>query len=181
MADHTANAMLAAIRSMREVVMPALDPAHPLAREQAGLVVKYLEFWAARIDHIGDRNRAELTAYASMGRALLASAQDVSPVLASELGEELDVAQTLLSRSASDVEALRRSVAALTQLVTALVRAANAAGHPAGDRVGRIVIEHSADVALLQRAWFGPQGWEDPLPPDLQQVLVDQLAEGTPS
>jgi hypothetical protein len=170
MADHTANAMLAAIRSMREVVMPALDPAHPLAREQAGLVVKYLEFWAARIDHIGDRNRAELTAYASMGRALLASAQDVSPVLASELGEELDVAQTL-----------RRSVAALTQLVTALVRAANAAGHPAGDRVGRIVIEHSADVALLQRAWFGPQGWEDPVPPDLQQVLVDQLAEGTPS
>ena len=181
MADHTANAMLAAIRSMREVVIPALDPAHPLAREQAGLVVKYLEFWSGRFDHVAERNRAELTAYVAMGQDLKAHAHDVSPGLEEELGKALDSARTALGHPSRDIEAVRRGVTTLTEVITALVRTATAAQHPLTDQISRIVVQRTEPVALLQRSWFGPQGWEDPLPPDLVQVLAQQLGEGAPS
>jgi hypothetical protein len=180
MADHTANSMLAAVRSMRDIVIPALDPDHPLAREQAGLVVKYLEFWAERVDHLQERNRAELTAYAGMARELLGVAPTISPAVHHELVDALATADGLLTpASGAAVADLRDGVAVLTRAITALVRTAAAGPHPDARAVDRIVVEHSAAVTVLQRAWFGPQGWEEPPPVPLADVLTD-LAQGAP-
>lgn len=179
MSDHTINAMHAAARSMREVVLPAIDPAHPLAAEQAGLIVKYLDLWAGRLDFLGARNAAELRCYLRMGQAVKEYAEQVSGEISRCLEEELARAQRLAADSDHNVPAIQLVVRELTRTITALVRAAAEMDHPSAPDLERSVIEHTRDVALLQRAWFAPQGWEEPAPPPLDDVLNQILSEGT--
>ena len=47
MPDHTDNNLRAAIKSLTDVVTPAVDPGDPMAREQLALVVAFLEFNSA--------------------------------------------------------------------------------------------------------------------------------------
>ena len=171
MADHTVNSMAGAIRAMRDVVLPAVDPAHPLAREQAGLVLKYLTFWAERVDHLASRDLAELSCYLRMADALQSDATAVSAELGRVMELEASRAREIAGRAPHDITGVKQAVTALTRVVTALVRAAAETRHEAMPRIERLVVEHSRDVALLQRSWFGPQGWEDPRPPRLEDVL----------
>lgn len=177
MSDHTVNAMKSAARSMREVVIPALDPSHPLAAEQAGLIAKYLEFWADRTNSRGARNAAELRCYLHMGSALQPHAAAISSFLAEHLSAAVERATEVSSRTDHDVTSVQDAVAELTRVITALVRSAAQSNHPAALEVEQVVTAHSREIALLQRAWFGPQGWEDPAPPPLHDVLARILTE----
>lgn len=175
MSDHTINAMRAAARSMRDVVLPALDPTHPLAAEQAGLIAKYLDFWADRMPRLGARNVAELRCYVGMGEAVEPYAEGVSPAVAAALADALAAARSVLARTDHDGQAVREALDALTQTITALVRVAAEAEVSTASAIERAVAAHSRDVASLQRAWFAPQGWEDPTAPALDDVLADIL------
>src|SRR5690606_21635601 len=66
MADHTRNALAAAARAMRDVIIPAVDPEHPLALEQAKIVARLLDFVEQRIDHVHERARCELLHYRTL-------------------------------------------------------------------------------------------------------------------
>lgn len=75
MADYTDNALLASIKALNEVVLPALDPSDPLATEQLRLVAGFLKFLGARLPYVHDRNRFELEHYLALAGRLAADAR----------------------------------------------------------------------------------------------------------
>ncbi|MCW5653895.1 hypothetical protein [Hydrogenophaga sp.] len=160
MADHSINALMAAARAMEQVVLPAVDKGHPLAMEQATLVTRFLKLFGQRWLHGHERNRFELGHYADLAEALQADAQQVSPAVAQAMAEAQLAARRSLDSADAATSELQARAQALAGVVTALVRTAQRVAHPARDRIERAVLEASAELLRMQRAWFLPQGWE---------------------
>jgi hypothetical protein len=173
MADHSINALRAAARAMTEVVLPAIDPRHPLAAEQAGLVAKYLHLFAERIDFVGARNRFELQHYGALAEALAADARRLSPAIAEALDTAAAGAGALLRDPAARPSALQAAARELAALVGALVRTAAEAEPGLRRRIEQRVLADAGALMQMQRAWFLPQGWEpDPAAvPPLERLL----------
>lgn len=168
MADHTANAMAAAARAMEEVVLPAIDPAHPLAREQAGLVLKYLRLWGSRLDHLYDRNRFELGHYLGLAQDLAAGPMPPSGAIAAALDEAVAAGRSLMDEPGARAPDMQAAAQRLAGVISALVRTAGSLNDGSSAHIEALVLERSKDLLDAQRAWFGPQGWEpDPakIPP----------------
>lgn len=160
MADHSLNALRAAARAMEEVVLPAIDAQHPLAREQAGLVLRSLRLFEQRLDDAFQRNRFELARACELGRALLAPSFAVSPAITEALRAAVATGQGLLESTSARPSALQAATGALGQVTTALLRTLAAARPEASRQAGRLVLEQSGAWLDMQRAWFLPQGWE---------------------
>lgn len=169
MADHTANALSAMIRSMNEVVLPAVDAEHPLALEQAGLVVQYLEFLSRRLDYLAAKGQFELDHYARLADVLLPTAGEVSPPMAAAMSEALRAEREVRRRSAAPPSELHRRAQRLAMLVSALVRTAEDGPAEARATIARHVLAASEELTMMQRSWFAPQGWE-PESSDLRSV-----------
>jgi len=179
MADHSINALRAAARAMQEVVLPAVDPSHPLAREQAALVAKFLSLFAERIDHACDRNRFELLHYLGIAQAQLDDARQLSPAIADALVQAVRAGSALRDQAGVPVQTVRDAAQELAAVLTALVRTAAAAEAPLRGRVEARILEASKQLLDMQRAWFLPQGWE-PNPkavPPIDQVF-DAMRSG---
>jgi hypothetical protein len=160
MADHSMNALMAAARAMEEVVLPAVDKGHPLAMEQAALVAKFLKLFGQRWAHANDRNRFELHHYAQLAAALQTDAAEVSPSIAAALQAANTAAEHTLQKPGVGAMELQSAAQAVAGVLTALVRTAQLLGHPASGRIEQRVLEASAELLGMQRAWFLPQGWE---------------------
>jgi len=173
MADHSLNALRAAARAMEEVVLPAIDAQHPLAREQAGLVLRFLNLFEQRLDHAWPRARFELARACELGQALLAPPYDVSPAIAAAMREAVANGQQLLATASTRPSALQAVSTGIGQLATALIRTLASVRPELSGQVERLVLEKSAPWLDMQRAWFLPQGWE----PDPSAVpSIDTLA-----
>jgi hypothetical protein len=179
MADHTLNALRAAATAMEEVVLPAIDPQHPLAREQAGLVARYLRLFEQRLDHAYQRNRFELAQACELGEALLAPPFGVSPAIGGALRDAARAGRQLLDSASARPSMLQAAADELGQLTTALVRTVAAVKPALSPQVERLVLEKSSAWLQMQRAWFRPQGWE-PEPctvPPLETLLEPPPAD----
>lgn len=172
MADHTRNALDAAVRALQEVIIPAVDPSHPLALEQAKIVTGLLKLLAERFEYTHARARFEVLHAADLARSLRADAASAAPSIAAEIDAALDVAQRLADDPAARSHDLASASMTLTALASATVRAT--AGTPVADRVERTVLAGSKRYLDLQRAWFLPQGWETD--PTVVPSLDDALA-----
>jgi hypothetical protein len=174
MADHTDNAIRAAIKAVRDVVAPSVDPTDPLANEQVRLVGDFLEFLQDRIDYVHDRQRFEVGHYVALADSLSAEAAACSPDVASRLQAAAKSARELLDRTDARSAELKAAAAHVAGAVRDLIRAADAADAETRRRVHRTVIAASKALLDLQRAWFLPQGFEpDPLAlPTLESALV---------
>lgn len=173
MADHSVNALRAAVRAMEKVVLPALDPQHPLAAEQATLVMRYLSLFAQRLDLVGARNRYELQHYLGLAAALERDAQALSPAIGAALAPALAAGRALLAEPGALPSAQQAAAQELALLVTALVRTAADAEPERRQRIEDRVLTDTAALLQMQRAWFLPQGWEpDPgAVPDITSLL----------
>lgn len=160
MADHSVNALHAAARAMEEVVLPAIDAKHPLAREQAGLVLRYLRLFEQRMDHAYQRNRFDLARACELGQALMAPPFDVSAAITQALQTAIQTGQQLLSNPSSRPSALQQTTTEIARVTTALIRTLAAVRPEISAQVERLVLEKSAAWLGMQRAWFLPQGWE---------------------
>src|SRR5262249_9188499 len=60
MADVTTNALRGIIKTLSDVVVPAIPADDPLAQQELKMVVRYLSFARERIDHLYARARYEL-------------------------------------------------------------------------------------------------------------------------
>jgi hypothetical protein len=173
MADHSFNALQAAVRAMEEVVIPALDPEHPLAREQAHLVARYLALFSQRLNFIGARNRFELQRYLEIARDLQGDARTVSAAIGEALDRAIADGMALhdeVSALPSQWQAAARELAAV---LTALVRTVSTGDPIQRRRIEERVLDGSRQLLEMQRAWFLPQGWElDPdALPQIQALL----------
>lgn len=162
MADHTSNAVGAAIRAMNELIIPAIDRSDPLALEQATIVAGLLEMIESRIDYVADRNRFEARHYLGVGRRVLPSALIVSKRIGQELRDAIDHADSMLRSPDSTVSDIRSCTATLAGTITALVRASSSAGADVSARhtIETTILIDSKELLDAQRSWFLPQGWE---------------------
>lgn len=172
MAD-TDAALQAAIKALSEVVGPAVDPADALAVDQLRLVISWLHFHGQRR---GDGRRL---AWAALRQRIAMARDAASAVQGSALGPVLEercaAAQALLERADAPTADWCDGAQALDAEVCAAVDAL--ADGPAGPRhaLAKVVLTHSRDVLMLQRAWFAPLGFEarPAAVPALEQWLAD--------
>src|SRR4051812_7816939 len=119
MADYTDNALLASIKALNEVVMPAVDPADPLAREQLRLVTGFLEFLRVRVAHLHERRRFEFQHQLALGRRLMPDAA-VSAEVAARLSAAIVHAEAVEADRKESVDALREATAELAAATSGL-------------------------------------------------------------
>jgi hypothetical protein len=160
MADYTDNALLASIKALNEVVLPALDPSDPLATEQLRLVAGFLKFLGARLPYVHDRNRFELEHYLALGERLAADARLASAQVSQRLDRAIDDAQALLRSQRASVAEMRSAAAALSAPISGLVRVVADADPALRQRVEQTVLVGSKPWVDMQRAWFVVQGFE---------------------
>jgi hypothetical protein len=160
MADYTDNALLASIKALDQVVLPAVDPADPLAGEQLRLVSGFLKFLRSRLPAWHARQRFELQHYLNMAQQLAADARGVSDEVSQGLDAAIDAARTLQAREAASVAEIVDATAALAAPISALARTVATGPDELRRRVEREVMAGSKRWVDMQRAWFLPQGFE---------------------
>ena len=160
MANHTINALSAAARALDDVVFDAVDPGHPLAREQTRLVSKYLKLLHSRLEYAYDRNRFELSHYTDLAGDLLADARTLSPAIATALDSAVEEGRRLRDLPGARAPNLQAAAQRLAAIITALIRTAAGAEPALRQRVEGAVLLASKSLLDAQRAWFLPQGWE---------------------
>ncbi|MTD12483.1 hypothetical protein GIS00_00810 [Nakamurella sp. YIM 132087] len=159
--DHTANTARAALKAMREVVVPALDgDGRKQAAEQAQLVADFLAFVAERVDLIDRRAAFHLRCTTATARAL--AADPAVPGLRSRPRLE----QALRQRP--DPTAAGGSIEAVTAGLNAAIGAVvrDADGLPAVERrrIEQIVVAGAQPGIRGDRSWLAPLGFDpDPL------------------
>lgn len=179
MADVTETGLRAVVKALTTVVAPALDPSDPLAKEQLKLAVDYIEFVRARLEHLYDRDRFELTHSLALARAVLPlGAASPSTSTSALLDGALREGAAELARVGANPVALKSAAAALGAAVRELVR--EAAGFDAAQRraIEAAVLRASDARIAFERAWYLPLGF-DPAPHEvgaLAEVLAAALA-----
>lgn len=176
-------ALRAMIKSLSDVVLPAVDPTNKLALEQLQVSIGLLSLMEQRLPLSFRFDCDEL-------RRLLGFAAELSQV-ASAGGLAPDALRDLEAAAADGAEVLQRAQADPAEVLAA-VRALRAAGsglvsvaYPAlagADRAAleRCVLTMSEAQLLRDRAWVLPQGWEphpDALPP-ISALLDGALPDG---
>jgi hypothetical protein len=168
MADRNDGALQAAIKALEHAVLPAVDPADPLAGEQLRLVVGYLRLLRQRLDRVEERARFELEHYRALATLLL----DDARAQGGEIAQRFDGALAQAG-AATRPAAVRDAAAALAGAVSGLVRAAAQSDPERRRRIEHAVARHSRRWVDAQRAWFAPLGFE--LRPAQLPALDDAL------
>ena len=148
MANHTDIAMDAAIRSLRDVVAPAVAETAPHILGQVHSVIGVLQLLKARLPHVTGRVEYELDVYLGVAEQLA----ELGDADAKRTVRRERHAQTA-RRSADDIELSVEQVCAV--ISEALQRLDGDAWHQAAAEV----LEASERVVEMQRAWFAPQGF----------------------
>lgn len=153
----------ALIKSLTDVVLPAIDPANKLAQEQAQLIVGTLHLMAQRMPLQYRYDRHELGSFVALADELAghgAAIPEVAAALAS-LADGAAGGRALLARAGVEPAELEASNQALREQIGAVITAAaTAADSPALKAVNRAVLAHSKDLLLRERSWLAMQGWE---------------------
>lgn len=177
MADRTRDGLRACVASLRTIIAPAVAVSgDKLAREQVGLIAKYLEFAIERVDHAEGRSRFELRHYDEMGRTIAALIAGVG-MEDDGLADALATAGAVTARNAATKREIEDATADLQSALSRIVRALGEARDPLARPVAKTVLEGSRAIVTLQRAWFAPQGWEVE-PPGLEALLADDTKPG---
>jgi hypothetical protein len=174
MADHTDNALRAAIKALDEVVAPAVDASNPLAREQLRLVSRYIAFLRERNHYQADRERFELRHYWALARSLRPHALGCPIPGAGAFDRAIDAAETLLDNADARAADLRVAIDSLTTAISMLARSSAAFDADSRREVEAAIVDASKSLFDVQRAFYLPMGFE-PVP-DLVPPLAQALA-----
>lgn len=165
----------AMVKAMTEVVIPALDPTHKLAVEQAQLVVGMLALMAEQLPMQFRFDRDELTRLVATAGEIerqgagQGAQRDAMLALAAQRAE----AQALLAGCQVDPAGLYGAVKAMRARLCELVDAFGTGGSPAAQAVEAAVMSMTREQTLRDRALVKRQGWEaDPAAiPDIASLV----------
>lgn len=172
MTDRSVNGLQGCLNSIAMVVAPGVS-SDALAREQVGLLTRYLKFVSQRVERIHERARFELGWYQRM-------ADGVLPLLVragrgdDELRLAADRAKECLASPDSGTPALHAAALALQTGLSRVVRGSRNFDPGLRRAVESIVLDASLPIITLQRAWFAPQAWEAQVPLSLDEALQDR-------
>ncbi len=165
------------LRSMQEVVIPAIPRDQNLAHDQANIIVGNLRLMSEQHDKVYQYELVELREYTALVRALIeASAGGVSTRAALETArqtlEECAPVAALVIPTQSELSQLTRAMKLAADM---LLRAAYEDGDTESRRTAiELVMRQSATQVLRERRWFRMTGFElEPEKlPTLEQVLA---------
>lgn len=154
MSDVTTNALRGIVKTLDDVVAPAIPADDPLASQELRMVVRYLAFCLERVDHLYARARYELNFYAGLaaecGRLLGPSGAETAGELATLHG----VAKALLAEPGAAIGALRARAQEIMTWLTRLLGETHDAD--ALSKVERAVVLASAEITAFDRSWYLP-------------------------
>lgn len=156
----------ALIKSLTDVVLPAVDPANKLAQEQGQLVVAMLHLMAQRLPLQYRYDRHELDCHLALADTLAVEAATI-PEAADALQALVAAAaagRALQARAGVEPSELEAANQALRAQVGALVTAASVTADATRLKaVNQAVMDHAKLQLLRERAWLVMQGWEGPV------------------
>lgn len=171
MADTTLNRIAAARRAMEQVVVPAVDPTHPLAREQAELVAGTLRLLEEQLPFARERSAYELRRNIELGRELLGF---TAGEMRTELTAAVSAAEEMVRALGPSTHDIEEATARLTAVGSAVVRSAADLTPEARTDLVRRVLDHARSVIAGQRAWFAGQGWGAAGVPPIGEAFLEQ-------
>lgn len=179
MADHTVMGLRTAIKSLQDVVAPAVDPANPLANEQLRMVCAYLGLVVQQLPYRSARIRSELLDALHLARVLAPMAQRCSAAAAQALESAIaSSASHEMSVDPSECD-LERTTARLNASISALVRTASTADASTRREIELAVVADARATLEVNRAWFLPLGFESPHAqiPSISDALASRRPE----
>ena len=151
------------IKSMTDVVLPAIDPANRMAQEQAQLILGMMHLMALRLPLQFHSDLEELRRYLELAQALLGQRAGGAQTEACRhaLGASSAQAADVLARAKAAPPELESAVMHLRADIAALVEALWQDGAPeARAPAARAVLAAATAQIERERAWFAPQGWD---------------------
>ncbi len=163
------------IKSLSDVVAPAVDPHNKLAQEQIQIAIGLLRMLAQRLPLEFRFDCDELKRLLGFAAGLQRYADDaVTRAPLAELAIAADVGAEILRRAQADPRAVRDAVLRLRASSGAAVDVLyREVSPPAKGEVKSLVLSHAAEQLLRDRAWVSAQGWE-PHPaavPPIEELL----------
>ena len=151
------------IKSMSDVVLPAIDPGNRMAQEQAQLILGMMHLMALRLPLQFHYDLDELKRYLGLAQELLrqraGGAQ--SDACQRALGQSSAPAADVLARAQAAPRDLESAVMDLRADISALVEALWQDDAPeARAPAARAVLAAATAQIERERAWFAPQGWD---------------------
>lgn len=154
MSDVTSNAMRGIVKTLNDVVLPAIPVDDPLASQELKMVVRYLSFSRERVDHLYARARYELDFYAGLATQCGEALGTAGPADGRELDELAARAKALLTEAGAPLGALRALAQEIATRLTRLLGEVQDAAALA--RIERAVVLASAQITAFDRAWYLP-------------------------
>ena len=154
MSDVTTNSLRGLIKTLNDVVVPAIPADDPLALQELKMVVRYLGFCRERVDHLYARARFELTVYAGLATECADLLGAAGATQARELTGLNERAQALLGEPGAAIDALRTlAQEAMTRLSHLLGEVTDT---EALARIERAIDLGSAQLTAFDRSWYLP-------------------------
>lgn len=151
------------LKAMKDVVIPAIDPANRLAVEQAQLVTGMLGLMQHQLPLQYRFDRDELRRLVDLlhGLKVICELDPALEPLPGKYKGLITESRAVLNGSSVDPAQLYETVRRLREVVGEVVSFANAhADEPARRRIEREVLELSREQLLRDRALVALQGWE---------------------
>ncbi|MGE0231911.1 MAG: hypothetical protein AB7O39_14190 [Flavobacteriaceae bacterium] len=174
--DHTDVGLRAVVRALADVVTPAVDEENALALEQLRLSIDYIEFVAARLEYLNDREVFDLRHHLAMAKRIAEIVDDSDLPAYGRLEAAVERADAILSGNVTPMRELKDATAGLAAALADIVRAAPAMAEATARAVEKAVIDASKERIAFERSWYQPLGF-DPNPhevPSVREVLERQ-------
>jgi hypothetical protein len=158
MGDVTANALRGLVKTLDDVVTPAIPADDPLALQELKLTIRYLNFARERVDHLYARARFELNFYCDLVGELVPLLEKARSPEADGLTELRQRAQTLLAQPGAGINDLRGLVQEMTTGISAMLEALTDAD--VVRQLERTIVLASAEITAFDRSWYAPMKLE---------------------
>jgi hypothetical protein len=151
--------LVSAIKSLRDVVAPAVDPANKLAQEQVQVAIGLLNLLAQRLPQqfrFACDELQRLLELASSLHALVIAASNAA------LSETIALGADVLRRAQADPHELKTAIRALRETTSARIDVLYHMASPdEKSQLKKLVLDYSTEQLKRDRAWVITQGWEE--------------------
>jgi hypothetical protein len=154
MADVTTNALRGLVKTLSDVVVPAIPADDPLALQELKMVVRYLSFARERVDHLYARARYELAFYSDLVAQLAEILGSSHGSEAKRLSDLRAGAAALLAEPGAPIDDLRSLNLEITSSISNLL--GEVRDVEVLPRLERAVVRASAEITAFDRSWYAP-------------------------
>ena len=147
----------AVAKTLRDVVLPAVDPENQVAQEQLNLAIGFLGILADRLPLFFAFDTDELTRHLDLAEQLVALLGGDG-----DHGAEIAIAHDVLNAAASDPAAILTATRHMRRAATLMIEAGHARGQQTlSNEISRTMNAFAKVQLARERAWVMPMGFEN--------------------